>query len=99
MVKIKLVGCNFHKGSKKSIENEVVRLIREPDNEFDKDAIAVFNSLGEKIGYVGTEKTVSAGNRKNGCIDNVQLGNIMNFEARGVVTKFREYFGFVEVDV
>ena len=99
MVRIKLVGCGFNKASKKSVENEVVRLIREPDNEFDKDAIAVFNSLGEKIGYVGTEKTVSTGNRKNGCIDNVQLGNIMKSEARGVLVKFREYFGFVEVDV
>lgn len=99
MVRVKLVDCNFHKGSKKTIENEVVKLIREPNNEFDPKAIAVYNTLGEKIGYVGTEKTVSAGNRKNGCIDNTQLGNIIDFQAKGVITKFREYFGFIEVDV
>ena len=99
MVRIKLVGCNFHPASKKCIENEVVRLIREPDNKFDNEAIVVLNSLGEKIGYVGTAKTVSLGNRRNGCIDNHQLGNIMGFQARGIITKFKEYFGFIEVDI
>lgn len=99
MVKIKLVGCNFHKASKKTIENEVVRLVREPENKFDKEAIAVYNALGEKIGYVGSYKTVSMGNRNNGCIDNHQLGNIMGYQAKGIITKFKEYFGFIEVDV
>ena len=99
MVRIKLVGCNFHPASKKCIENEVVRLIREPDNKFDNEAIVVLNSLGEKIGYVGTAKTVSLGNRKNGCIDNHQLGNMMGLQARGIITKFKEYFGFIEVDI
>lgn len=98
-MKIKLVGCNFNPASKKSSENEVVRLVREPDNKFDKEAIAVLNSLGERIGYVGTDKTVSLGNRNNGCIDNHQLGNIMGVEARGIITKFKGYFGFVEVDL
>ena len=97
MVRIKLVGCNFHKASKKTVENEVVRLVREPDNEFDRNAIAVLNGLGEKIGYVGTKKTVSDGNRKNGCIDNEELGEIMASEGHGVITKFRDYFGFIEV--
>ena len=99
MVRIKLVGCNFHPASKKCIENEVVKLVREPDNKFDSEAIVVLNSLGEKIGYVGTAKTVSFGNRKNGCVDNHQLGNIMGFQAHGIITKFKEYFGFIEVDI
>ena len=98
MVKVKLVGCNFHKTSKKTIENEIVRLIREPDNQFDSEAITVYNSLNEKIGYVGTAKTVSRGNRKNGRIDNHQLGNIIGSQCNGVITKFKEYFGFIEVD-
>lgn len=99
MVRIKLVGCNFHPASKKCIENEIVRLVREPDNKFDSEAIVVLNTLGESIGYVGTVNTVSLGNRKNGCIDNHQLGNMMGFEARGIITKFKEYFGFIEVDI
>ena len=33
MVRIKLVGCNFNKTSNKTIENDVVRLIREPENK------------------------------------------------------------------
>lgn len=99
MVKVKLVGCQFHPASKKCIENEVVRVIRDPKNKFDPNAIKVVNSLGELIGYVGTEKTVSQGNRKNGCIDNNQLGDIMENETHGIITKFREYFGFIEVDL
>lgn len=101
MVKVKLVGCNFHPASKKTIENEIVKVVREPNNKFDKNAIAVQNSLGETIGYVGTSKTVSIGNRNNGCIDNMQLSNLMkgSFAAKGIVTKFRDYFGFIEVDV
>lgn len=99
MVKVKLVGCNFHKASKKCYENEVVRLIKEPDNKFDKEAIVVTNSLGETIGYVGSEKTVSRGNRKNGCIDNHQLGNIMSKQTKGIITKFKDYFGFIEIDI
>lgn len=99
MVKIKLVGCNFHPASKKTIENETVKLIREPDNQFDKEAIAVYNAIGEKIGYVGSGKTVSHGNRRNGCIDNHQLGNIMGVQGRGIITKFKKYFGFIEVDI
>lgn len=99
MVKIKLVGCNFHKTNNKTIENDIVKLVREPKNKFDKEAIAVYNDFNEKIGYVGTHKTVSRGNRKNGCIDNHQLGNIMGQEATGIITKFKEYFGFIEVDI
>lgn len=99
MVKVKLVGCNFHPASKKCIENEVVRLIKEPENKFDKEAIVVVNTLGETVGYVGSHKTVSMGNRNNGCIDNHQLSNIMGHQARGIITKFKEYFGFIEVDL
>lgn len=99
MVRIKLVGCNFHPASKKCIENEVVKLVREPNNKFDSEAIAVVNSLGEKIGYVGTHKTVSRGNRRNGCIDNHQLGNIIGSQANGVIKKMKEYFGFIEVEI
>ena len=99
MVKIKLVGCNFHPASKKCIENEIVRLIREPDNKFDKEAIKVVNTLGETIGYVGTSKTVSGGNRRKGFIDNHQLGKIMGFQGKGILTKFQKYFGFIEVDL
>ena len=92
-MKVKLVGCQFNEASKKCHKGEIVKLVREPGNKFDKEAIAVFNSLGEKIGYVGSAKTVSRGNRKNGCIDNHQLNNIMPAQGRGVISKFKEYFG------
>ena len=98
MVKIKLVGCNFNQASQKSYEGEIVKLVREPSNKFDPNAIMVLNGLGEKIGYVGTAKTVSFGNRKNGCIDNIELNDIMPAQGHGIITKFKEYFGFIEVD-
>lgn len=99
MARIKLVGCGFHKTKKETIENDMVKLIREPENRFDKEAIAVYNSFDEKIGYVGTAKTVSIGNRKNGCIDNHQLGNMIGNQTTGIITKFKEYFGFIEVKI
>lgn len=97
MVRIKLVGCNYHKTTIETKENDIVKIKKEFDNEFDKYAIAVFNSLNEKIGYVASKKTVSPGNRKNGCIDNIELSNIIDNETSGVITKFKGYFGFVEV--
>ena len=91
MVRIKLVGCNFNKTSNKTIENDVVRLIREPENKFDKEAIAVYNSHNEKIGYVGTAKTVSRGNRKNGCVDKNAQQEIRHMENE-VCRKQQKYF-------
>ena len=99
MVKVKLVGCNFNKTNNKTIECDVVNLIREPENKFDKEAIAVYNRHSEKMGYVGTAKTVWMGKRRNGCVDNHQLGNMIGSQATGIITKFKEYFGFIEVDI
>lgn len=96
-MRVKLVGCRFHKVSHKTIEDDVVRLIREPENKFDDKAIAVYNSHNEKIGYVASSNTISQGNRTNGCIDNIELGDLMKQEAKGIITKFRDSFGFIEI--
>lgn len=103
MVRVKLVGCNFNKPSVKPAEDDIVNIKLERNNEFDKNAIAVFNSLNEKIGYIGTNKTVSDGNRKNGCIDNLQLKELLSDKntdhCKGFINKFRDYFGFIVVDI
>lgn len=103
MEKIKLVGVSFQNFNNEPKENDVVKIKLEKDNEFDKDAIAVFNQNNEKIGYVGTKNTVSQGNRKNGCIDNLELKALLNDnnteECKGIINKFKSYFGFIMVDI
>lgn len=98
MVRVKLVGCKYHKGSKGTQIEDIVELIKEPTNKFDKEAIAVFRN-NKKIGYVATKKMVSKGNRERGCIDNQELGAIMSKKGKGTITKFRDYFGFIEVSL
>ena len=101
-LRLKLVGCNFQSPSVEPKPHDVVKIKLERDNKFDKDAIAVFNHKDEKIGYVGTAKTVSEGNRRNGCIDNLDLKSIVdldNDDYLAIITKFREYFGFIDITV
>lgn len=101
-MRLKLVGCNFAKPTIKPQAHDVVKLKLEPNNKFDKDAIMVLNHRNEKIGYVGTEKTVSDGNRRNGCIDNTDLKSVIdlnNDEYLAIITKFRDYFGFIDITV
>ena len=101
-MRLKLVGCNFAKPSVKPQANDVVRLKLEPTNAVDKNAIMVLNHRNEKIGYVGTANTVSNGNRRNGCIDNMDLKSMIdlnNDDYLAIITKFRDYFGFIDITV
>lgn len=101
-MRLKLVGCNFQKPSVVPEPHDVVKIKLEKDNKFDKDAVAVFNHRNERIGYVGTAKTVSDGNRRNGCIDNLDLKSIVDLENDdylAIITKFKGYFGFIDITV
>ena len=101
-LRLKLVGCNFASPSIRPQENDVVKLKLESNNKFDKNAIMVLNHKNEKIGYIGTANTVSNGNRKNGCIDNMDLKSMVNLESDeylAIITKFRDYFGFIDLTV
>ena len=100
--RVKLVGCNFANPSKEPKVNDVIKLKLEPDNKFDKNAIVVLNDNCEKIGYIGTNNTVSKGNKRNGCVDNVTLKSLLNFNSNdylGIITKFKGYFGFIDITV
>lgn len=46
-----ITGMNFYKNNVTLTSGKPLRLVKEPDNEFDKDAIAVYAD-NEKIGYV-----------------------------------------------
>ena len=93
--KVKLVGCNFANPSRVPEAGDVIKIKLEPNNKYDKDAIMVLNHNGEKIGYIG--------NKRNGCIDNVTLKSLVDFENNqdylGIITKFKGYFGFIDITV
>jgi len=102
-LRCKLVGMKFAKPSVKPQVNDVVKLKLEPDNPHDRHAIAVLNHKDEKIGYIGTENTVSQGNKDNGCITNLDLKPLIDFDNDdsyvAIITKERGYFGFLDVTV
>lgn len=101
--KVKLVGCNFAKPSRAPEVGDVIKVKLEPENKYDKNAIVVLNDDGEKIGYVGTDNTVTKGNKANGCVDNVTLKSLVDFDNNqdylGIITKFKGYFGFIDITV
>jgi hypothetical protein len=51
-----IVGARFYPGAALAIgalrEDEVVTLRAEPDNPYDRNAVAVFNAAGVKLGHV-----------------------------------------------
>lgn len=52
---LKISGVTFDDRQKfisKLNDNEELKLVREPENEHDKDAIAVYNQKDEKLGYI-----------------------------------------------
>ena len=101
-MRIKMVGMQYRNPSKIPEYNDTVKLVPEPDNPVDDKAIAIMNQLDEKIGYVASANTVSRGNRKNGCIDNCQLLNQINFDNDdyfAFISKVRDNIGFINVVV
>ncbi|KAG2491123.1 hypothetical protein HYH03_010567 [Edaphochlamys debaryana] len=50
----RVVGCRYYNGL--ASKNEMVLLIREPQNPYDRWAIRVDNVRGEKIGHIGREQ-------------------------------------------
>ena len=57
------INClNMFYGKKPFEVGRIVRLIKEPDNEYDKEAIGVFLPFIDRIGYIANSvKTVYAG--------------------------------------
>lgn len=102
-IKIKLVGCSFQKPKHKPERGQAIKLKLEPNNPHDHHAIAVYNSYDEKIGYVGTENTVSNGNKINGCVTNLDIKPLIDFDDDnsylGIISKFKDYFGFIDITI
>ena len=64
---ITITGLNHYYGNKPFEIGRVIKLIKEPDNEYDKEAICAFLPFIDKIGYVANstntvyDGTISAG--------------------------------------
>ncbi|WP_405283102.1 HIRAN domain-containing protein [Methanobrevibacter sp.] len=83
----KVVGLNFHKVENAVEQGDYVILVADTENEFDSDAIAVFNAERELIGHIAnSERTLSQNNRKNGNISASELKGELDFTNR-------QYFG------
>jgi hypothetical protein len=66
-LKCKVVGLSYHKVKNPVTSGDTVYLIAESNNEFDNDAIAVYNKYDELLGYVAnSDKSLSQQNRANG---------------------------------
>lgn len=79
-LKCKVVGLSYHKVDNPVISGDTVYLIAESNNEFDNDAIAVYNKENELLGFVASDKTLSPQNRRNGSKSNLELQFELNFE-------------------
>lgn len=65
-LKCKVVGLSYHKVDNPVTSGDTVYLIAESNNEFDNDAIAVYNEYDELLGYVANSNaTLSPQNRAN----------------------------------
>ena len=77
----KVVGLNFHKVQNAVKQGDYVILKADESNEFDSDAIAVFNAERELIGHIAnSDKTLSINNRKNGNISATELKGELSFD-------------------
>lgn len=52
-----IAGLNFRSGISRYIGEHEVRLVEEPDNEFDPEAIKIIAADGNHIGYVPRDRT------------------------------------------
>ena len=55
--KVKVVGLSFNKVESPVNESDYVILRADPSNEFDSEAVAVFNDNHELIGHVANIKS------------------------------------------
>lgn len=77
----KVVGTKFHKVQNAVEHGDYVILVADTENEFDSDAIAVYNAERELIGHIAnSDKTLSNNNRKNGNISATELKGELSFD-------------------
>lgn len=93
--RIKIVGINYTKYSAKV--GEVITLIHQTDNPHDKYAIGTHNENGDRFGYVA--RTLSENNRKNGCIDNKEVLELLPHTTKVVVEEMYNGYGYAKIQL
>lgn len=79
---VTITGLNHYYGKKPYEIGRIIKLIKEPDNEYDREAIAAFLPFIDKIGYVANstntvyDGTISAG-RLYDKIEDYAYGRVM----------------------
>ncbi len=79
---VTITGLNHYYGKKPFEIGRIIKLIKEPDNEYDSEAIVAFLPFIDKIGYVANstntvyDGTISAG-RLYDKIDDYAYGKVM----------------------
>jgi hypothetical protein len=87
-----ITGRNFYKTDVKLAPGMSLRLVKEPDNEFDRDAIAVYVE-DEKIGYVANSdntkfELTSSASELQDKIENVAQGSYLLYLERYAEIQF-----------
>jgi len=79
---VTVTGLDFYYGKKPFEIGRILKLVKEPDNEYDSEAISAFLPFIDKVGYVANststvyDGTISAG-RLYDKIDDYAYGKIM----------------------
>lgn len=82
-LKTKVVGLSYNRVDNPVTSGDTVILVAESNNEFDNDAIAVYNEQYELLGYVAnSDKTLSPQNRAKGNKSALELKFELDFENR-----------------
>ena len=93
---VTITGLNHYYGKKPFEIGRIIRLIKEPDNEYDKEAIAAFLPFIDKIGYVANstntvyDGTISAG-RLYDKIEDYAYGKVMFVTHSSAIVWFCQY--------
>ena len=87
-----ITGRNFYENNVDMAPNRPLKLVKEPDNKFDKDAIAVY-SQDKKIGYVANNnhtscKLTSTASELQDKIQNTAKGRYLLFLQKGASIEF-----------
>ena len=82
-LKTKVVGLSYHKVDNPVTSGDTVILVAESDNDFDNDAIAVYNKENELLGYVAnSDRTLSKNNRLRGNRSALELQFELDFQTK-----------------
>ena len=80
-LKCKVVGLSYHMVENPVTSGDTVILVAESNNDFDNDAVGVYNKYNELLGFVAnSDKTLSPQNRANGNKSALELQFELDFE-------------------